>query len=599
MLAWKCDTVVSEKALRTPIVCVLGHVDHGKTTLLDKIRGSAIAEKEAGLITQHIGATEVPLEVVKKLCGELMKGNFIVPGLLFIDTPGHHSFTTLRSRGGALSDLAVLVVDVMEGFRPQTLEAISILRRFRTPFVVAVNKIDRIPGWQANYNEPFVISYPKQPERVRLALDNKIYHLISQLLESGFSSDRYDRVRDFQKNIGIIPLSAKTGEGIADLLLMLVGLAQRFLERDLKYDAASAGIGTVLEVKEEVGLGVTLDVILYDGEIKVGDTIAVLGVKDPIITKVRALLKPRPLSEIRAEEKFSRVPKATAASGIKIAAPNLERALAGSPLRVITGEHTLQEKIREMKSEIIDVRIETDQTGVIIKADTLGSLEAIVNELKAAKIPIRRADVGDISKRDVVDAATIKDPMYATILGFDVDILPDAKEEAMKAKIHIFQSDVIYKLIEDYENWVKEQKAVMEKKRLEAIIRPGRIRIMPDCIFRASKPAIVGVEVLGGKIRPGVELVKEDGTKVGTIKGIQDRGENIPEASYKKEVAISIDGPTVGRQIHEGDTLLVDLPEKHAKILEQELYDTLPADELETLQAFLAIKRKTNPFWGK
>ncbi len=590
---------VAEKRLRTPIVCVLGHVDHGKTTLLDKIRGSAIAEKEAGLITQHIGATEVPLEAIKKLCGNLMRGNFIVPGLLFIDTPGHHAFTTLRSRGGALSDLAVLVVDVMEGFQPQTVEAINILRRFRTPFVVAVNKIDRIQGWRSNYNEPFVISYPKQPERVRLALDDKIYFIISQLLNAGFSSDRYDRIRDFQKNVGIIPISAKTGEGIADLLLVLVGLAQRFLEKDLKYNATSAGVGTVLEVKEELGLGVTLDVILYDGEIKVGDTIALLGVKEPIITKVRALLKPRPLSEIRVEEKFLRVQRVTAAAGIKIAAPNLERALAGSPLRVITQTDDIKEVIREMKSEIVDVRIETDQVGVIIKADTLGSLEAIVNELKEAKIPIRRADVGDISKRDVIDAATVKDPLYATILGFDVDVLPDAKEEAAKAKIRIFQSDVIYKLLEDYEKWVKEQKAAMERKRLEAIIRPGKIRILPDCVFRISKPAIVGVEILGGRIRPGVNLIREDGTKVGTLKAIQNKGENIPEATYNQEVAISIEGPTVGRQIHEGDILLVDLPEKHAKILEQELHDTLPSDELETLQAFLAMKRKTNPFWGK
>jgi translation initiation factor 5B len=573
-------------------------VDHGKTTLLDKIRGSAIAEKEAGLITQHIGATEVPLEVIKKLCGNLMRGSFIVPGLLFIDTPGHHAFTTLRSRGGALSDLAVLVVDIMEGFQPQTIEAINILRRFRTPFVVAVNKIDRIQGWRPNYNEPFVISYSKQSERVKLALEDKIYFIISQLLNAGFSSDRYDRIRDFQKNVGIIPISAKTGEGIADLLLVLIGLAQRFLEKDLKYDAASAGVGTILEVKEELGLGVTLDVILYDGEIKVGDTIALLGMKEPIITKVRALLKPRPLSEIRAEEKFLRVQRVAAAAGIKIAAPNLEKALAGSPLRVIKDRDKIDEVIQEMKSEIVDVRIDTDQIGVIIKADTLGSLEAIVNELKA-KIPIRRADVGDISKRDVVDAATVKDPLYATILGFNVNILPDAMEEVAKAKIQIFQSDVIYKLLENYEKWVEEQKAAMEKKRLEAIIRPGKIKILPDCVFRASKPAIVGVEVLGGRIRPGVDLIKENGTKIGTLKSIQNKGENIPEAIYHQEVAISIEGPTVGRQIHEGDILHVDLPEKHAKILEQELYDILPRDELETLQAFLAMKRKTNPFWGK
>src|SRR3990172_3373806 len=478
--------------LRTPIVCVMGHVDHGKTSLLDRIRGTAIAEREAGLITQHIGATEVPLDVIRRVCGPVFKADTKIPGLLFIDTPGHRAFTTLRARGGALADLAVLVVDINEGFQPQTLEAIEILKRFRTPFVVAANKIDKLSGWNSQPGQPFIISYPKQAEHVRAALDNKIYMLIGKLYELGFSSDRYDRLRDFQRNIGVIPLSAKTSEGIPDLLMVLMGLAQRFLEKDLEYRAVGPGVGTVLEVKEETGLGTTLDVILYDGELNVGDMVVVGSLGTPIVTKIRALLKPRPLSEMRAEEKFKQVKKVVAASGIKIAAPNFENAIAGSQIRAASDN--IDEVVAQIKSEIDAVRIETESNGILIKADTLGSLEALVNELKKENIPIRRADIGDISKRDVAEAKTVKDPLLSVIVGFDVDILPDAREEITGSDIKVFINNVIYKLIEDYKKWVVEQKAIIEKKRYETIIKPGRFIILPDCTFRRSEERRVGKE---------------------------------------------------------------------------------------------------------
>lgn len=583
--------------LRTPIVCVMGHVDHGKTSLLDKIRGTTIAEREAGLITQHIGATEVPLDVIKRVCGPIFRGETNVPGLLFIDTPGHRAFTTLRARGGALADLAVLVVDINEGFQPQTTEAVEILKRFKTPFVVAANKIDRISGWNPQPGKPFILSYPEQAEYVKTALDEKLYVVIGKLYEMGFSSDRYDRVRDFQRNIGVIPLSAKTGEGIPDLLMVLMGLAKRFLEKDLEYRAVGPGTGTVLEVKEEVGLGTTLDVILYDGELDVGDTIVVGSLGGPIVTKVRALLKPRPLSEMRAEEKFKRVKKVVAASGVKISAPNLEDALAGSQIRVAVGN--VDELANQIKSEIDAVRIETQTSGILIKADTIGSLEAIVNELKKENIQIHRADIGDISKRDVTEVKTIKDPLLSVIVGFNVDILPDARDELAGSDIKVFIDDVIYKLIEDYNKWVTEQKQLIEKKRYETIIKPGRFMILPNCTFRQSKPAVVGVRVMGGVIRTNLGVMKEDGTAVGRIKGIQEHNENISEAAKGKEVAVAIDGPIVGRHIKEGDILYIDVPEKHAKIAEQELFESMSVEDKEALMAFMEIKRRENPFWGK
>jgi translation initiation factor 5B len=590
-------TAIETKNLRTPIVCVMGHVDHGKTSLLDRIRGTAVVNKEAGAITQHIGATEVPLSTIKALCGNIMSGNVVIPGLLFIDTPGHHAFTTLRSRGGALADLAVLVVDITEGFQPQTIEAIKILKQYRTPFVVAANKMDRIQGWTPTQNSPFIKSFDRQPDYVKTAIETKTYELVGKLSDLGFSSDRYDRIRDFTRNVGIVPISAKTGEGIPDLLMVLIGLAQRFLEENLRLTVTGPGVGTVLEVKEERGLGFTIDAIIYDGVIKVGDTVVIGGKEKPITSKVRALLKPKPNREIRVEERFDRVHKLIAAAGVKILAPNLESAMAGSPLRVAS-EETMEAVLGDIEGELKKAEIVTDETGIIVKADTLGSLEAVINELKEAGIKVAMAEVGDISRRDLVSAQTLPDALDRVILGFNVQVLPDARDYP-SSDIRIFNNNIIYKLIEDYEKWQKVQKDLAEKRRFEEIVRPGKIRYLPNCTFRQSKPAVIGVQVMGGCIKPGVTLIKPDGSKVGVVKQIQERNENQSIACQGKEVAISVDGPTAGRQINEGDVYYVDVPEPHSKVLEFELKDTIRQDELETLLEFIAIKRKNNPFWGR
>jgi len=591
--------MTDKKNLRTPIVCVMGHVDHGKTTLLDKIRGTAIVSGEAGAITQHIGATEVPIDViVDKLGDPRLRDRFMVPGLLFIDTPGHHAFTTLRSRGGALADLAIVVVDINEGFKPQTFESLQILKRFKTPFVVVANKIDRIGGWVPYKNMPFAATFKKQSGDVQARLETKLYEVVGELYNQGFAAERYDRVTNFQNTLGVVPVSAFTGEGVPDVLMVLLGLAQRFLEANLQYSATGPGVGTVLEVKEEKGLGPTLDIILYDGTLKKGDTVVIGSLGEPIQTKVRALLKPRELSEIRYESKFQQVNKITAAAGVKISAPGLEGALAGAPIRVAT-EETLEEIVAQVKSEIDEVRIDTDSVGILIKADTLGSLEALVHEFKKDEVPIRKAEVGDISHRDAVEASTVEDPLYSVLIGFNVKVHPDAREFLQESNVKVLTSDVIYRLVEDYQKYVKEQKELAEKKIFETIIRPGKFKILPGCVFRQSKPAVVGVRVLGGVVRTNADVMLENGNVVGKIKGLQSDGENIPSARVGKEVAMAIDGATVGRQIKEGDVLYMNVPERHAKVLEHEIYNSLSTDEKETFDIFLELKRKDNPFWAK
>jgi translation initiation factor 5B len=592
----------TEETLRTPIVAVLGHVDHGKTTLLDRVRGSAVAAGEAGAITQHIGATAVPLDTVSEMAGSLVDpDDFDLPGLLFIDTPGHHSFTTLRSRGGALADIAVLVVDVNDGFQPQTEEAIDILRRTGTPFVVAANKIDTTPGWNPQGNVPIQRSFEAQSDRARSRLDENVYELIGQLSDEGFSADFYWRVQNFQKNVGVVPLSAKTGEGIPDLLAVLMGLSQRYMKAQMAVDVSGPGAGTVLEVKEERGFGATLDVVLYDGTVREDDEIVVGGQDGPIVTTVRALLQPRPLAEIRTEKRFERVEEARAAAGVKIAAPNLDGALAGAPVRVVR-DRDRDAVVAEVESELADIAVDTVEEGVVVKADTLGSLEAVANALDEAEVPILRAEVGDVAPRDVTIASTAREPEHRAILGFNVDVLADAEDDLDGAEVRLFRDDVIYQLVEDYEGFVEELHRAQQENVLDKISRPCRFRILDDHVFRQSSPAVVGVEVLAGTLKNNQYVVKWDGNdpdRVGQLNGIQDQGEDVSEARRGDRVSVAIDGPTVGRQIDEGDELWAEVPEKHAKILEQELADEIPGDELEALQSYLDKHRKRDPFWGK
>jgi translation initiation factor 5B len=588
--------------LRTPIVAVLGHVDHGKTSLLDEIRGSAVSEGEAGAITQHIGATDIPLSTISTMAGELVNpDDFDLPGLLFIDTPGHHSFSTLRARGGALADIAVLVVDVNDGFQPQTEEAIDILRRTGTPFVVAANKVDTTPGWNPQDGEPIQASLAAQSERAETMLNEKLYEIIGQLSDAGFSADLYWRVQDFQKNIGVVPVSALTAEGIPDLLAVLMGLSQRFMKEEMAIDVFGPGEGTVLEVKDERGFGATIDTVVYDGVIHNGDTVVVGGQNDPIVTEVRALLQPRPLEEIRTEKQFEKVAEVGAAAGVKIAAPDLDDAMAGAPVRVVR-DRPVDDVIADVKAELAEIEVDTAEDGVVVKADTLGSLEAMANALREAEVPIMRAEVGDIAPRDIAIAETANQDEHKALLGFNVDVLTNAEGELESADVKLFTNDVIYQLIEDYETYVEERQRAQQETVLDKVVRPARFRLLPDHTFRQNDPAVVGVEVIAGTLQNNRNVGCFEGNefeRVGSLSGIQKQGDDVSEARAGERVSIAVDGPTVGRDIEEGDTLWTELPEKHAKILEQELKDEITADEREALSSYLDTRRKRDPFWGK
>ena len=588
---------------RQPIVAVLGHVDHGKTSLLDHVRSlgeqsrSSVMDREAGGITQHIGATEVPSEVLNELCAPLLGGKtFDSPGLLFIDTPGHHSFSSLRSRGGSLADIAILMVDIMEGCRPQTKESLRILKQSKTPFVVAANKVDRIHGWDAEEGRSMAISMRGQSKESLGLFDQRYWDLVGQFAEEGFNLERYEKIKDFTKEIAMVPISARVGEGIQDLLAVVIGLAERYLSDQLT-DVAGSGEATVLEMKEERGLGKTLDLILHRGSIRKGDEIVLVSDRGGISTHVKGLFSPRGMSEMRdAGDRWDNTEAAYAAAGVKISAPSLDGVLVGTTLRVVNSDAERSAAI-ESADEEANLSIELDEEGVCIKSDTVGGLEALAKELREVGVPIREASIGKVSRRDVRSAEASSDPLHRIIMAYSTEILEEAEDEisSSEAGVKHIGSDIIYRILEEREEWVEARKNELEEESREIVVYPGRVMLLPDHTFRVSKPAVVGVRVLAGRVHIGQGLLK-DGNRVGRIKSIRSGQESLKDARQGAEVAISVDGVTVGRQIEEGDILLVDIPESHARKLRK--LEMTPVEE-EVYEELLSIHRKNDHFWGR
>lgn len=585
--------------LRKPIICVLGHVDHGKTKLLDRIRSTTVMEREAGAITQAIGASIVPIETIKRLCGKLLeqlKLEITLPGLLFIDTPGHAAFSNLRKRGGNLADIAILVIDINEGFKPQTLEAIEILKKYKTPFIVAANKIDLIAGWHKQEGTLLGELQKQSQETIKL-FETKMYNLVAKFYELGLQAERFDRVEDYTKQLALVPICAKSGEGLAELLMVLTGLTQKYLNQSLEQDAKGFAKGTILEVKEEQGLGLTLNAIIYEGTLKVGDTLVIGGVEKPIVTRVKALLEPKPLTEMRdSKSAFQSVKEIQAAAGVKISAPEVESVIAGMPLRSTDKAH-LEKVKEEIQHEIDEVLIKVDTEGIIIKADTLGSLEALISLLRDRNIKIRKASIGEITKKDMADAeANVAEPLQKIILGFNIQLNKEATDYAKNSSVKLITNAVIYRLIEDYEAWLKEQTKTIEANQIDTVIRPAKFQILPGHIFRQSNPAIVGVDLLAGKIKTGMPIMKQ-GKVVGVIKTIKIDNENVSEAEAPKRLPIGIDQAIVGRHIFENDILYSAIPEEHFRKL-KDLRSYLKAEEIGVLREIIVMMRTKNPLWG-
>jgi len=590
--------------IRQPIVSVLGHVDSGKTSLLDKVRGTGVQGREAGGITQHIGASFLPVETIQKICGplyeKLSKVEHQIPGILVIDTPGHEVFTNLRSRGGSAADIAILVVDANRGFQPQTNESLKILESRKVPFVVALNKTDMVSGWKNTETQFISQSIKEQNVEVQNFLDEKIYNVVTALSVLGYQSEAFYRIDDYKKEIAIVPVSAKTGVGIPELFAVLVGLTQQYLKEKLNQEEKS-NRGIILEVNDEVGLGPTANMILIDGQMRKEDSIIAAKRDSVIVTKPKAMLLPKPLDEMRdPRDKFKPVEHIQAAAGVKIASPDLDGVLPGSTLYAVSDDAEIEHFKKIIEDEMQSVFISTETNGVILKCDAIGSLEAITEMLRRQQIPISKADIGPVTRRDIIESMAIKenDRHLGVILAFNVKVLQDAETEADNNHIKVFTDKIIYSLIDTYTQWVDDDKADEENSILAELTPICKFTFLKGFIFRNNNPAVFGIRVDVGNLRQKVPFMNKSGKKIGVIHQLQHDGKTVTSVKVGQEVACSVQNITIGRQIDEEDVFYTLPSPSDAKKLLNKFAQKLSSEERNILNEIVEIQRKIDPAYG-
>lgn len=574
----------SKDNLRSPICCILGHVDTGKTKLLDKIRQTNVQEGEAGGITQQIGATYFPVDAIKQKTMVVNRDEsfeFKVPGLLIIDTPGHESFSNLRSRGSSLCNIAILVVDIMHGLEPQTLESMKLLRDRKTPFVVALNKIDRLYGWKKVDNNGFQESLALQNKGVQNEFKNRLEQTKVAFAEQGFNAELFYENKSMAKNVSLIPTSAHTGEGIPDMLKLIIQLTQERMVGSLMY--LSEVQATVLEVKAIEGFGMTIDVILSNGIIREGDRIVVCGTEGAIVTNIRALLTPAPLKELRVKSQYVHNKEIKAAMGVKISAPGLDGAIAGSRLLVVGPDDDEDDLIDELEGDlnVLFSRVTKTGRGVSVQASTLGSLEALLDFLKECKIPVANVGIGPVFKRDVMQCGTMleKSPDYAVMLCFDVKVDKEAQQYAEDQGIKIFTADIIYHLFDNFTKHMEEQ---LEKKKEESkMLAVFPCVLNTVAVFNKTNPIVIGVDVIDGnlKINTPIAAVRQgpngkEIVNIGRVTSIERDHKAIPVCKKgAPSVAVKIEmgssQPTYGRHLEETDTLYSAISRKSIDCLKE------------------------------
>ncbi|EEC12401.1 translation initiation factor if-2, putative, partial [Ixodes scapularis] len=534
--------------LRSPVICVLGHVDTGKTKILDTIRHTHVQDSEAGGITQQIGATMVPLDAIKEQCKmvkEFTSKPLNIPGLLIIDTPGHESFSNLRSRGSSLCDMAILVVDLMHGLEPQTIESLNMLRSRKTPFVVALNKVDRLYDWKGNRNKDITDVLKSQSRNTKLEFEERTREVVLQFAEQGLNAALFHENQDQRTFISLVPTSALSGDGMGNLISLIVDLTQNMMAKRIAFSEELQA--TVLEVKAIPGLGTTIDVILVNGYLREGDTMVLAGHDGPFTTPIRSLLMPQPMKELRVKNPYQEYKEVKGAQGVKIAARDLDRAIAG--LQVLIAHHpdeveVLKDEVSRSLKEVMS-GFKLSERGVYVQASTLGSLEALLEFLRVSKIPYSGIRIGPVVKKDVMKASIMleHDTQYAVILAFDVKVERDAQELADSLGVRIFQADIIYHLFDKFMAYREE---LRQKKRDEfksVAVFPCKVRILPQFVFNSRDPIVVGVSIEAGVVKEGTPLCvpSKDFLEIGTVTTIEVNHKPIESARKGQEVCLKIE----------------------------------------------------------
>ncbi len=551
----------SKDQYRSIITCIMGHVDTGKTKMLDKIRGTNVQDGEAGGITQQIGATFIPKDTLLQKMGLLANKeefNINVPGLLMIDTPGHEAFANLRSRGSRLCDIAIVNVDLVHGLEQQTLQSISMLKEVGTRFIISLNKIDRLYGWKSTPDRNIREALAEQDENTLGEFNTRLEGIITQIMELGFNAKLYWENDSIEDTINICPTSAITGEGIGDILFNIVDYSQNYLSEQITWEEEIKCV--VMESTVTEGFGNTIDVILINGELSVGNRIIVSTTDGPVETIIRNILTPPPNRESRIKSEYIHHKSIKGAIGIKIVANKISKTLAGTPVIPINSSDEKESLIQQAQEAISQSEmIELQSHGLVVHASTLGSLEALLQFLRvecSPPIPVSQVTIGPVLKKDVVKISIINDKLsqeFKTILAFNVEVDEEAVKEAEILGIKIFTAEIIYHL---FDQFIKYKEEIITRQREQArplAVFPCELKILPNCIFNKKGPLVFGVEVINGNLHLGTPLSTPDGTVIGKVIGIQNDHKDVNIGKKGMSVCIKVDNqenPTISYGRH-------------------------------------------------
>ena len=589
----KLASTEEKKVYRSPIVCVLGHVDVGKTKILDKLRHSNVQIGEAGGITQQIGATFLPLEYFKQHLTKIDKNFQLetqIPGILLIDTPGHASFTNLRSRGSSLCDIAVLIVNINKGIEKQTIESMELLRSKKTPFIIALNQFDRVYNWKSKEWEGFQKSLKSQNKSVKKAFmklcdDNK-----TQFIKNSLNTELYYDNKNMKEYVNLVPTSAITGEGLPDLLGLLVYCSQKFLLKKIEFKNEIQC--TILEVKVTENIGTTIDIILVNGTLSIGDKIVIGGLFGPIKTQIKIILLPPSAKEMRVKCEYEQHNSISGAIGAKLFCPDLENALAGSPLYVYKTEEEgvkYQNEIIKDFNSIVQKDLSKNGKGIMVQASTLGSLEAILTFLSDQKVLVSVVGVGNLAKKDVIKMETShanqENPLKEdlVILCFDNKVLPEAQQYADQKGIKIFNDEIIYHLFDKYIEFKKNCELERKKEKEKEAIFPCNLRTV--MFINKKDPLIIGVDVVEGIMKIGTPIYcVEKNLPIGVIESIEKDHKPINnvkpnDGSVSIRIKVFDSSLAAGRHFDEKSTYVSQITRNSIDALKQYFRDEMSQDD--------------------
>jgi translation initiation factor aIF-2/yIF-2 len=611
--------------LRSVISCIMGHVDTGKTKILDKIRNTNVQDGEVGGITQQIGATFIPYETLaNKIKNDSFEYSIDIPGLLMIDTPGHKAFENLRSMGSSLCDIAIIVVDLMHGLEPQTIESMNMLRSINTPFIIALNKIDRLYGFVKSGDEKarnIRKTLSDQDENCISEFNTRSTKIIVQIMEQGFNAKLYWENDSIEDTISICPTSAITGDGLPDLLMNLIKYPQNhtYMSNNISLiqDFNPLAFKCIIMDSSKIdGLGVTIDVILINGELNQGDRIIIETTGGPINTTIRSLLTPPSNSESRVTNKSNYIyhKSLTGAMGIKIVANNINDIITGSNITKLSKSECFTKEIINMpKDEPVEYedvisdlasksksKIELQDKGVTVHASTLGSLEALLYFLQKEcdpPIPVFQANIGNVMKKDVVktnlsntfgiQSGSSGLNEFKTILAFNVKIDEDAEIQAKENGVKIFSAEIIYHLFDQF----KKHKETLQQLRKDSfrnkMIFPCILKILPDCIFNKKNPLVFGVDVIEGNLHIGTPLSNSN-TYIGKVISIQKDHKEVDIGKKGSSVCIKVDNqenPSIayGRHFDNTNVLCSKISRESLDVLKEHFKDDITRDDLALL----------------